>query len=69
MNQTDLVMFLIKNPDVVDQLLVQLDEAAKQSDPYEFGLPVYNDMARAQLRMVVARWAADMEMEDQDEQA
>lgn len=48
---------LIRKPELVDELLDSVDDIAREHSAYEYGLPMYNDQAKAQMREAVYRWA------------
>jgi hypothetical protein len=50
---------LVKNENKVNELLAVLDSIARDVDWHEYGLPMYDDAAKARLREAVYRWAAD----------
>jgi len=47
---------LIKNTQICDNLLFDLDCAAQHIDSYEYGLPLYSDSDKARLRETLYRW-------------
>lgn len=51
------IIDLIKDQDKCDQLLKAIDEAAKDCDKSEYGLPIYNSAYMAVMREVIYKWA------------
>jgi len=49
---------LVNNIDKCDELLAVLNEIAVDINSYEYGLPLYNDGAKARLREAMYHWAA-----------
>lgn len=58
MNKT---MFCLNNPEIVDELLVELNHIARGYGAYDYGLPIHDNKARARLRELVLRWLAKLE--------
>ena len=52
-----LLLDLVKDEQRCMQLLEALDKNAKKVDSYEYGLPLWSEEHRAQLREVIYRWA------------
>jgi hypothetical protein len=50
---------LVKNPDKVNELLEVIDEIARDVSSYEYGLPLYDDAAKARLREAVYQWSCN----------
>jgi hypothetical protein len=50
---------LVKNPEKVNELLEVLDEIARDVSSYEYGLPMYDDAAKARLREAVYQWSCN----------
>lgn len=48
---------LVQNEAKCDELLNALDAVAAGVDSYEYGLPMYDDGAKARLREALYRWA------------
>lgn len=53
------LVIAISNPQLVqlvDKLLSELDNIARNHDSYDYGLPLYGDDTKAQLRECVYQW-------------
>lgn len=48
---------LVESPALLNELLRDLDEIARDIDSYEYGLPMYDEGAKARMREAICRWA------------
>lgn len=55
MKVSELIIEVMKDTDLIDPLLEQLDKVAKSVDYYEFGLPLYSEN-KADLHLAVIKW-------------
>ena len=56
MENNNLLVSILRIPSKVDDLLNKLDKIAQGYEPYEYGLPIYNDGVKAQMREAVYQW-------------
>ena len=47
---------VIQHPEIVDDLLQELNKAARDVCSFEFGLPLYDENTSARFREIVYRW-------------
>ena len=52
---------IIRNKEVVNKLLEELNDVAQDIDYYDYGLPISNEEAKARMREVVYEWIAEAE--------
>ncbi len=55
------VFKILQHPEIVDELICDLNFAAQEHDSYEYGLPIYNNEAKAVLREIIMRWLMKVE--------
>lgn len=60
MNNSKIFEFL-QHPEIVDELICDLNFASQKHSSYEYGLPIYNDEAKAVLREIIMRWFMKVE--------
>lgn len=52
----NLVKYLMANPQIVDDLLNELDGEAQEYNHYDYGLPMFHDDEKEKMRVIVQIW-------------
>ena len=63
MTGLELVGVSLANKSKVDKLLSTLDNAAREYEHYEYGLPLSNESVMAQMREIVYTWLLNLKQE------
>ncbi len=50
------VKYLMANPQIVDELLSELDGIAQEYNHYDYGLPIFNDEEKEKMQVAVQKW-------------
>ncbi len=56
----ELVINLLSKPESIDSLIHALNEAARDYDSYEYGLPIHKGDHLFKMRMIIIEWLKDL---------